>query len=142
MSKTRRQQCTLLHCLHKIKVGASRKLFYIAFTCCCCCCCCCWIITRSLLMALLVRIEFQSPTYIVCTMLATCSVLMRNLEAIVSTYIQQDLNHLNPEEGGGCFYCPAHLVNRSFAYCNSAEHSTGYKRLSVCNIRVLSKTDL
>ena len=72
-------------------------------------------------MALLVRIEFQSPTYIVCTMLATCSVLMRNLEAIVhtSTYIQQDLNHLNPEEGGGCFYCPAHLVNRSFAIAAS-----------------------
>ena len=77
-------------------------------------------------------------------MLATCSVLMRNLEAIVhtSTYIQQDLNHLNPEEGGGCFYCPAHLVNRSFAYCNSAERSTGYKRLSVCNSRFLSETDL
>ena len=77
-------------------------------------------------------------------MIATCTVLMRNLEAIVhtSTYIQQDLNHLNPEEGGGCFYCPAHLVNRSFAYCNSAEHSTGYKRLSVCNSRFLSKTDL
>ena len=74
-----------------------------------------------------------------------CTMYMQRSDAefrSYSTYIQQDLNHLNPEEGGGCFYCPAHLVNRSFAYCNSAEHSTGYKRLSVCDIRVLSKTDL